>query len=253
VGLTTIIDNAVGGTIRGGTGSSDNAIFASLGSLSINNHGMIAGDIVSDTGTAVENDTVFNSGKIAGKVLLGNGNDAFTGTGGTSGAVFGDGGNDRLVGGSAADKLNGGFGSDRLIGAAGNDKLDGGSGSDTLTGGSGADQFIFDIRLPVLAGFSPTPLNAALNVDRITDFTVNVDKIVLVDVFTDLGPHGTLAASRFHIGTAAADASDRIIYNPTNGFLFYDQDGTGQFHSALQFATVAAHLDLDHADFLVIG
>ena len=61
---------------------------------------------------------------------------------------------------------------------------------------------------------------------------------------------GCSAAARFHVGAAAADASDRIIYNPNSGFLFYDADGrggTGQIH----FATVAAHLDLHNTDFLV--
>ena len=40
----------------------------------------------------------------------------------------------------------------------------------------------------------------------------NVDKIELD--FPGLGPNGVLAAARFHVGAAAADHSDRIIYNP---------------------------------------
>jgi hypothetical protein len=59
---------------------------------------------------------------------------------------------------------------------------------------------------------------------------------------------GTLAAAEFHIGAHATTASQYIIYNPSNGFLFYNpHDGTSQAH----FATIGAHLGLTNADFLV--
>jgi Ca2+-binding RTX toxin-like protein len=238
-GVTTVIDNAVGGTIRGGSGISDAAIHAGLGSLSLDNHGTIAGDIVSDGGV-VENDTVANSGTIAGDVFLGSGDDVFTGAGGTSGDVFGGDGNDRLTGGSAADKLYGGAGNDRLIGARGNDTLDGGTGFDTLTGGAGKDQFVFQ-----------SDLSPGFNLDRITDFTVHVDKIVLEEtVFQGIGHAGVLAAGLFHVGAGARDANDHIIYNPNNGFLIYDANGSHP-GGAVHFATLAPHLALTHADFLV--
>ena len=57
-------------------------------------------------------------------------------------------------------------------------------------------------------------------------------------------------AAKFHVGAAAADASDRIIYNPNNGFLFYDGDGRGG-HAQVHFATLAPHLALHNTDFLV--
>ena len=64
-------------------------------------------------------------------------------------------------------------------------------------------------------------------------------------------PPGTLAAAAFHIGAAAADASDRIIYNPASGALIYDANGTG-VGGAVQFATLSLGLALTNADFVVI-
>jgi Ca2+-binding RTX toxin-like protein len=46
--------------------------------------------------------------------------------------LFGDAGNDRVIGGAAADKLFGGPGNDTLIGGGGNDQLIGGPGKDTV-------------------------------------------------------------------------------------------------------------------------
>lgn len=234
VGLTTVITNAAGATIHGG----DEAILVEVGGLSLDNHGTLSGGI--SLSLSAGQAAILNHGTIQGSVELGSGNDVFVGTGGTSGAVFGGGGNDLLIGGSKSDFLFGGDGNDRLIGAAGNDVLDGGSGHDTLTGGPGRDQFIFDSKL-----------DPVLNVDRIMDFTRNVDKIVLVDgIFTQLGGPGVLAAAQFHVGAAAADHSDRIIYDPNTGFLFYDPDGKGGA-GEVHFATLAPHLALHNTDFLV--
>jgi Ca2+-binding RTX toxin-like protein len=185
-------------------------------------------------------DTIVNHGRNVGAVFLGGGNDVYMGTGGTAADVSGDDGNDRLTGGNAADKLYGGNGNDRLVGAGGNDTLDGGPGDDTLTGGAGSDHFIFQ-----------SDLAAGGNLDRITDFTVNVDKIVLEEtVFLGIGHAGALAAGFFHVGAGAHDANDHIIYNPNNGFLIYDANGN-QTGGAVHFATLAPHLALTHADFLV--
>jgi len=98
-----------------------------------------------------------------------------------------------------------------------------------------------------------TALNAADNTDRITDFTVNIDKIVLYKGpghFLEVGPLGVLGAARFHVGQAAADASDRIIYNPNTGALSYDHDGRGG-DPQIRFAALTTHLALDNADFVV--
>ncbi|NRP75406.1 Alginate lyase 7 [Ensifer psoraleae] len=127
-----------------------------------------------------------------------------------------------------------------LNGGAGNDLVNGGAGKDTLSGGIGNDTFFFN-----------TALNATTNIDRITDFSVPADTIRLENaVFTVLGTVGTLAAAAFHLGSAAHDADDRIVYNPSTGGLVYDSNGNAA-GGAVQFATLSTGLSLTHADFLV--
>ena len=53
--------------------------------------------------------------------------------------LFGEAGDDLLVGNDGADYLDGGSGQDQLFGHAGNDVLDGGTEADTLAGGDGQD------------------------------------------------------------------------------------------------------------------
>ncbi len=126
-----------------------------------------------------------------------------------------------------------------VFGNAGANTLDGGSGVDALTGFAGADRFLF----------STAPGDD--NVDRVTDFEAGTDKVVLDGaVFANL-PAGMLDETAFHRGPAAADASDRIIYDPNNGSLFYDADGVGGA-AAVRFAVLQTGLVLNSADFVVI-
>ncbi len=128
-----------------------------------------------------------------------------------------------------------------LAGNSGNNVIDGSTGRDVLTGASGADHFVFS-----------TALNASTNVDRIADYSVAADTIRLNDaVFTAAGAPGTLSAGAFRAGTAAADATDRIIYNATTGTLLYDADGSGA-GAAVQFATLSTGLGLTNSDFLIV-
>jgi uncharacterized repeat protein (TIGR01451 family) len=53
--------------------------------------------------------------------------------------LFGDGGNDTLVGGRGNDGLDGGAGNDKLVGGSGHDVLCGGDGNDTIDGQGGND------------------------------------------------------------------------------------------------------------------
>jgi serralysin len=166
-------------------------------------------------------------------VLTGTGNDL-------SNEITGNLADNVLFGLGGHDTLNGYAGSDRLYGQSGNDRLIGGGGNDRLFGGNDNDAFVFDV-----------PLNAATNVDTIVDFNHADDTIVLDShVFTTvvMGLDGTLRPDEFINGTAARDANDHIIYDGDTGALFYDADGTGSA-AAIQFATLGAHLAIDHTDF----
>ena len=70
-------------------------------------------------------------------------------------------------------------------------------------------------------------------------------------IFAKLGAAGALKADFFHVGAAAADANDFIVYNKATGALFYDANGSGA-GGAIQFATVSNHLALTAGDFVVI-
>jgi len=127
-----------------------------------------------------------------------------------------------------------------LIGNAGVNVLDGRAGNDTLQGREGADSYAF------------TTVLGANNVDVILGFSSADDTIVLENngVFVGLAG-GALNANAFVIGTAAQDASDRIIYDQATGRLFFDADGNGA-GAQIQFARLDAAPIIAASDFLVI-
>ena len=126
-----------------------------------------------------------------------------------------------------------------MNGGAGNDTLAGHAGNDTLTGGTGKDAFVFDT----------TPSSS--NMDKIVDFNVYDDGIILSKATFTGVPQGHLSSSAFWIGSGAHDATDRIVYNSTTGDLWYDQDGTGSA-AAVRLATMSSNLKMTAADFVVI-
>ena len=133
-------------------------------------------------------------------------------------------------------------GADMLSGGSGGDLLDGGLAADMLTGGAGEDSFRFSTAL------------GSGNIDRITDFNVTQDSILLDNlIFTALGADGALGLGAFFKSAAgvAQDADDRIIYDTDSGSLLYDADGTGQT-AAIQFAQLSTNLALSASDFIVI-
>jgi Ca2+-binding RTX toxin-like protein len=145
---------------------------------------------------------------------------------------------------SCAGWINGtgNSGANVIIGNTSGNVLNGGFGNDILSAGFGVDPdfFVFD-----------TALNAAANVDAITDFNDANDTFVLNHaVFTTLGV-GTLAAKQFQIGAAANEAADRIIYNQGTGQIFYDADGD-LGGTAVLFATVTPGISLTNNDFIVV-
>ncbi|ATI80953.1 hypothetical protein A6768_13865 [Sphingobium yanoikuyae] len=143
--------------------------------------------------------------------------------------------------GSAALNAEGDAGANRVTGNAGHNVLRGDAGNDVLTGGAGYDNFVFDTAL------------GKNNVDRITDFSVADDTILLnAAIFGAAGPAGYLAQGAFQTGSVATEADDRILYDAANGNIFYDADGSGA-GAAVLFAQVTPGLGLTHMDFIVLG
>lgn len=145
----------------------------------------------------------------------------------------------RGVGNSLANLMEGNGANNSLSGVAGADTLNGGLGADTLAGGAGADTFLFNTAI------------GGGNIDRITDYSVSDDTIVLENgVFSALTTTGALSAGNFRVGSGAADANDFVIYNSSNGGLFYDADGNGG-GAQIHIATLNPGLALTAADFLI--
>jgi Ca2+-binding RTX toxin-like protein len=141
--------------------------------------------------------------------------------------------------GAARIDLSGNNLANDIYGNNGINYLNGGLGNDYLYGFGGVDRFIFDSTL------------GAGNVDTIGDFQSGVDVFQLAfDLFRG-NNFGTLAASSFVTGSAAADADDRIIYNSATGAILYDADGTGAT-AAVQFAIVTPGITLVASDFITI-
>jgi len=221
----------------------------------------------------------------AGEDILsgGDGNDLLYG-GAHADTLSGGDGNDTVDGGTGADILDGGLGDDRyyvddsgdrIVGElsyGGHDTvyasvdftmsgyvedlvmggtavigngnrlsnvINGNAVSNTLAGGGNADRFVFD-----------DPLNAATNVDRITDFTPSFDRIMLAgSAFAALDPGALSAAAFKNLSQLPVDSTDRILYDPGTGSLFYDQDGSGSAYQAILFARFNEGLQLSATDF----
>ncbi|MEQ1950590.1 calcium-binding protein [Mesorhizobium sp. CN2-181] len=149
---------------------------------------------------------------------------------------------ENLTGSAFDDYVYGNSAANVIKGAAGNDIVKGYAGNDTLSGGSGADIFVFN-----------SALNAASNVDTVTDYDVAADTIWLDVRFFAALSTGTLAAAAFRKNATglAEDADDRIVFNTDTGELFYDGDGNGASVSTL-FAKLTAGLALTNVDFVTI-
>ena len=165
-------------------------------------------------------------------------------TGGLSGDAKGDVYSqvENLIGSAFGDRLTGNTTANQLIGGAGNDVLNGGFGNDTLFGQAGQDSFMFS-----------TAPNSLTNADRIMDYVITDDRILLDDAaFAGVGALGVLAATAFRLNSTglAGDASDRIIYNFATGALFFDHDGLGGA-AGVRFATLIPGLVMVNTEFAV--
>ncbi len=147
-----------------------------------------------------------------------------------------------LTGSAALDGTGNALGN-TITGNGAANLINGGAGIDTLTGGAGNDRFAFTAAL------------GSANADRITDFTVGQDLIVLGGAagqpFAALAS-GALGAGAFRIAVNPPNVDDRIIYNYGTGALHYDADGSGS-GAALLIATLAPGLNLNAASFTVSG
>lgn len=160
-------------------------------------------------------------------------------------------GNDTLRGGLGNDTLLGGAGNDIVVGNGGNDSLNGGSGNDILNGGVGVDSFVFNSN----AAFR----TADLGIDTIEDFSILGDKLVLdkttFSKLTSANGTGFSKGSEFATVTsdgAAATSGAFVVYNSTNGKLFYNQNGSSSgFGSGAQFAGLSGNPVLVATDFVM--
>jgi Ca2+-binding RTX toxin-like protein len=159
-------------------------------------------------------------------------------------SVFSSGAFNRAKGSTFSDRLIGNENSNVLVafgananitdildGKGGDDILVGSlSGGDTLTGGTGRDRF-------ELSSLLYTPLNPINNetgfvpvtASTITDFDAAAGDTIKITPQSGL-PIGTLSASAFEVitsGSAATQASTRLIYNKTVGELYFDFNGSG--------------------------
>jgi VCBS repeat-containing protein len=192
------------------------------------------------SGNAVESISFTGGGSVYGYAL---------GTGPYTLATAATGGNadDVVAGTSVGDALNGGVGggddllfgdasNDTLVGNNGLDLLVGGAGNDTLSGGQQDDTFVFN-----------TALNAATNVDHVTDFSANgADSVFLSSaIFSGIGSSGTLAAGDFAIidststpvSSQSVGSGVNIVYDSHTGALYFDSNG-GSLSNAVQFAVL---------------
>ncbi|NJM59398.1 MAG: calcium-binding protein [Oscillatoriales cyanobacterium RU_3_3] len=180
------------------------------------------------------NDVINLLGTYANSVVdMGGGDDTFNG-----GLGF-----DSVVGGNANDTLIGGDGNDTLIGGDGNDLVAGNTGYDLLTGGGGEDRFLFKS----IGAFNADDFGS----DRLTDFTIGTDKILLSQ--TTFGAI-TVAEITFVDSDLAVDTSNGlIVYSLATGNLFFNQNGVqiGLGTGAL-FATLDGTSSLTASDFQIV-
>lgn len=136
----------------------------------------------------------------------------------TGTATYGTGNsfNNAIIGNDANNVIDAGAGAFEFInGAGGNDILIGGAGHDEIMGGAGNDIFRFT--------------TASEGPDFFYDFTPGQDHIQLNAASFGIGTAANplVTGVSFIEGTNVTSAVPTLLYNQANGYLFYDQDGTG--------------------------
>jgi hypothetical protein len=167
-------------------------------------------------------------------------------------SLYGQEGDDTLHGQLDHDKLLGGASNDVLLGGQGRDQINGNAGDDILTGGASKDKFVFNTNEPFT--------RESLGVDEITDWQLDMDKIVLDrQTFTELSASSDniLKLDEFAQVTSinqAGTSEAMIVYNTTNGALYYNPNGVATgFGIGGQFAILTNIPELQNTDILIRG
>ncbi|MET0532214.1 MAG: hypothetical protein ABW003_28500, partial [Microvirga sp.] len=149
--------------------------------------------------------------------------------------------------GSNNIQVVGSDGASVLSGNAGANRINGGKGNDNLFGGAGKDSFVFD------SAIGTWRTNPKVNLDRIQDFTVKQDKLLLDNaIFKKLGSKtGKLKADFFKAGGKATDNNDYLVLSKNKKSLSYDKDGLGG-GKAVEIIKFDKAVNLTAADIWVI-
>ncbi len=219
--IETIITNESTGVIESSSGA---AIVKDNGGTILHNYGRIDGG-VSFSGSGV--DKIFNDGTITGWVSLDSTSGYFNGARGLENAIEAGGGSYRIITGREPAFI--------LIGEG---------GQETITAGIGGAVFAFD--------FSPGSEVVDINNFKHGLDIFNLQRAEFPGFRALSSLTGIIRPSEFHVGTQAIKPWATIVYDPHDGYLLYDPDGTGPA-AAIHFATVSPHVSMSNTDFIVTG
>jgi Ca2+-binding RTX toxin-like protein len=150
-----------------------------------------------------------------------------------------------ISGTDSSQTLTGTAAADSISARGGNDTILGKGGNDILAGGSGRDNFVFDTK------------PGSGNVDKITDFLPEADRIYLDNAsFAKLGSGSVsspamLSSALFESDGKADDGNDHLIYDRSTGALYYDADGSGS-NGRVKVAEIGAGQNLQYDDVFVV-
>ena len=236
--IGVILGGAVSGTlsevINGGSidgGSYGIKIGTGAENVNVTNSGTIKGIISSYETAGDATDQIINTGVMDGQVILGDGDDFYTGNKGhIQGAV---------LGGADTDKLIGGSENNEFYGQSGTDTLTGSKGADLLSGGTEADTFIYRTL--------SDSTNKASGRDIIINFLrADGDQIDLHIIDADSNAKGNQAFDL--IGKAAfSHEAGELRFEKTGGhtMLLGDVNGDGKSDISIEFDTALTFKDAD--------
>ena len=198
-------DGIIVGSIGTGTGLGGFNLSGGEGNDFIQTAGLTTGTFNIQAGEG--NDTVFGPDATAVVVIYGGGGDDQIVLGSAESAAYGEAGNDKLHGGASADTLSGGDGIDYISGGLSADMIDGGAGddvvawsagdgADTITGGTGLNVLLVQGDPVVGNSFTlePQALNGTLFEVLIAGQVINAGS------FTQVSMTGGSGSDNFNIG-----------------------------------------------------